>query len=192
MTVLKRKNASVNKMTKEIEIPYQYIYIGIGSVVISGIILYLLRHQIYKKFDYKTEYLLLTLEPDTRKKVRRCIAANRKAGRDVRLIEADRPCERQDELYEQGRSKPGKIVTNAKCGQSAHNYRRAVDLVEFKDGKPLWDNPNWEAIGKACEAAGLQWGGRWTGLKDYPHFEDMAGKKVSDLYREFQKIRKLI
>jgi peptidoglycan L-alanyl-D-glutamate endopeptidase CwlK len=35
----------------------------------------------------------------------------------------------QNELYAQGRSKPGQVVTNAKAGQSYHNYGLAVDFV---------------------------------------------------------------
>lgn len=61
---------------------------------------------------------------------------------------------------------------NARCGKSAHNYKVAVDVVEFKNGKPLWNNPRWEeirALGESCE---LEWGGRWRSFKDRPHFQD--------------------
>ena len=39
----------------------------------------------------------------------------------------------QDVLYAQGRSKPGKVVTNAKGGQSYHNYGLAIDIVLLID-----------------------------------------------------------
>lgn len=39
----------------------------------------------------------------------------------------------QEALYAQGRTKPGKVVTNAKAGMSYHNYGLAVDIVLLKD-----------------------------------------------------------
>jgi peptidoglycan LD-endopeptidase CwlK len=40
-----------------------------------------------------------------------------------------RSFEDQDELYAQGRTKPGNIVTNARGGDSLHNYGLAADFV---------------------------------------------------------------
>lgn len=64
----------------------------------------------------------------------------------------------QDQLYAQGRSVPGRIVTNAKAGQSAHGYGLALDFVPLLAGKPQWEHGNklylW-AIDKA-NAHGLQ------------------------------------
>ena len=44
----------------------------------------------------------------------------------------------QDRLYAIGRTKPGKRVTNAKAGQSAHNFGLALDFVPMVGGKPQW------------------------------------------------------
>lgn len=41
---------------------------------------------------------------------------------EVRIVQALRTIEEQNELYAQGRTKAGKKVTNAKGGQSYHNY----------------------------------------------------------------------
>lgn len=164
----------------------KYIYGGIGFLAVSlALTLYLTRKRIYKSFDYKTDFLLLTLDKDVRKKVIRFLSAAKRQGIELRVISAYRSCNEQDRLYAQGRTTPGKIVTNAKCGKSAHNYRRAVDVVEFIDGRPIWENPRWELIGTLGEREGLRWGGRWRTFKDRPHFYDLKGQTLSELYSRF-------
>ncbi len=81
--------------------------------------------------------------------------------------------EQQAELYEQGRSKPGRIVTWAKAGESNHNHRKAFDVAILDDsGLPTWpeDNDLWKKIGDTGMAMGLNWGGVWSN-RDLPHFE---------------------
>ncbi|MBC2190549.1 M15 family metallopeptidase [Listeria booriae] len=95
------------------------------------------------------------------------------------------PCFRskaeQDALYAQGRTKPGQIVTNAKGGQSNHNYGVAVDLCLYTDdGKNVvWETTSkrWLRVVTIAKSVGFKWGGDWTSFKDYPHFElyDKAG-----------------
>ncbi|MDC3220638.1 M15 family metallopeptidase, partial [Flavobacteriales bacterium] len=92
-----------------------------------------------------------------------------------------RSFEKQDELYSRGRSQAGRIITNAKAGESYHNYGLAFDLVEIKDGKALWDNPNWNRIGEMGKSFGFNWGGDWRSFKDYPHFELSNGYDLADL-----------
>lgn len=82
----------------------------------------------------------------------------------------------QDELYEQGRTKPGMIVTNAKAGQSPHNFlpSMAWDMAFKKpDGSVDWSikhYKNFAAIVKTIDP-GIVWGGSWKTIKDNPHFE---------------------
>lgn len=95
------------------------------------------------------------------------------------------PCYRshaeQNALYEQGRTKPGNIVTQAKGGQSNHNYGVAVDLCLYTDdGKDvIWETntKRWKRVVAVAKSVGFKWGGDWTDFKDYPHFElyDKAG-----------------
>lgn len=58
-----------------------------------------------------------------------------------------------------------KIVTNAKGGESAHNFRAAFDAVPLKqDGSAWWDAPDyvWKRMGKMAEQVGLDWlGDEW-------------------------------
>lgn len=93
--------------------------------------------------------------------------------------------EEQDSLYAIGRTKPGKIVTNARAGQSAHNpddegESSAYDCCPMINGKPMWEssNPAWAIVGRCGEEAGLIWSGRWTGkLKEVAHFQDPSWRK---------------
>jgi len=88
--------------------------------------------------------------------------------------------EEQDALYEIGRTKSGKIVTNARAGQSAHNpdefgKSHAYDCCPMISGKPMWDekHPSWKIAGHCGEEAGLIWSGRWSGkLKETCHFQN--------------------
>ena len=86
----------------------------------------------------------------------------------------------QQKLYNQGRTKPGSIVTNAKPGQSKHNFMmdnnpasKAFDIVIMKNGKPDWDvkNPDWKRAGEIGKRVGLEWAGDWVSFKEYPHFQ---------------------
>lgn len=92
--------------------------------------------------------------------------------------------EEQAELYAQGRTKPGRIVTYAKPGQSRHNYRMdgcpaslAFDCVPLRHGKPVWGNTKredwmlWQDVGHIGESVGLEWAGRWKRFREFPHFQ---------------------
>jgi len=96
-------------------------------------------------------------------------------GIDVLITATYRSTEEQARLYAQGRTTPGTRVTNARPGDSFHNVRRAFDFVPLIQGKLSWhDRALFERIGLIGESAGLEWGGRWKGLKDRPHFQYCA------------------
>lgn len=82
-----------------------------------------------------------------------------------------RSLEEQAALYAQGRTAPGKIVTNAKPGQSAHNFGMAMDVVPIRNGKAIWnaDDPAWQVYGEEVRKANLEWAGDWHRFKEYPH-----------------------
>jgi hypothetical protein len=89
-------------------------------------------------------------------------------------------------LYTKGRTVPpiGKkyIVTNAKGGQSYHNFGLAFDVVVLDSiGKADWDvtHPGWTAAAKVGKSFGLEWGGDWKGFKDMPHFQYNAGLSLT-------------
>jgi peptidoglycan L-alanyl-D-glutamate endopeptidase CwlK len=88
--------------------------------------------------------------------------------------------EEQNGLYAIGRTAPGKIVTNARAGESAHNPDKngkaaAYDCCPQIFGKPMWDgnHPAWRIVIECGEKAGLIASARWTGkLKELAHFQD--------------------
>lgn len=117
-----------------------------------------------------------------------------KMGVTVLLICTHRSGAEQDALYAIGRTKPGKVVTNAKAGQSAHNAEtpqgkpaaEAFDVVPLLHGKPVWvdhDDPAtpedelwiWNRVGEHGQAVGLKWYGVPTAkFREFPHFQNPA------------------
>lgn len=79
--------------------------------------------------------------------------------------------EEQYDLYAQGRTKPGKIVTWTL--NSRHLKGTAFDICLLKNGKLNWDtdDPDWQQAGKIGMDIGLIWGGSWAKNPDFPHFE---------------------
>jgi len=85
----------------------------------------------------------------------------------------------QDALYAQGRTAPGKIVTNAKGGDSMHNWRCAFDIAFSTSKGVSYDGP-WAMVGEIGRTLGLEWGGDWADFPDKPHFQYTAGYSLDD------------
>ena len=75
---------------------------------------------------------------------------------------------RQLYLYEQGRTRPGKIVTNTK--NSNHSSGYAWDIA-VSPPKALYDKSELAKAGRIAEKLGIEWGGSWTKFVDNPHFQ---------------------
>lgn len=121
-----------------------------------------------------SEALLAQVNPVLAAKVK-TMAANL-AAQGITLIVSQglRTIEQQDALYAQGRTAPGKIVTNAKGGQSWHNFGCAVDCDPLNpDGTIDWNaqHPAWKAMEAAGVAVGLVAGANWVRFVDAPHFQ---------------------
>lgn len=110
----------------------------------------------------------------------------------VRFYSTLRTFKEQDELYAQGRTKPGSIVTNSRAGQSFHNYGLALDFCLLLDGGKVasWDRtldvnfnnmPEWDEIVWVFKHYGWEWGGDWTSFKDYPHVQKTFGFTTAQL-----------
>jgi peptidoglycan L-alanyl-D-glutamate endopeptidase CwlK len=86
-------------------------------------------------------------------------------------------------LYNQGRTTPGSIVSNAKAGQSYHNYGLAVDMCLVINGKQSWEvDTNWMIVVNIFKQHKFTWGGDFAGsFKDYPHLEMKFGHNWRDL-----------
>jgi peptidoglycan L-alanyl-D-glutamate endopeptidase CwlK len=125
------------------------------------------------------------LHPRVKAMAEAMIAACKTEGIEVRITSTYRDKEAQDALYAKGRTAPGKIVTNAKGGQSLHNYRVAFDVVPLRDKQPVGgttgaDLELWKHVGELGEAVGLEWGGRWKRFPDFPHFQFTNGLTLKD------------
>jgi len=123
------------------------------------------------------------LLPAVKERVQRFLDACRANGIDLLVTSTYRDNESQNALYAQGRTAPGKIVTNAKAGQSFHNFRCAVDVVPLVAGKPCWNvkDPVWQTVGKLGKEQGLEWAGAWVKFKEYPHFQYTGGLTLAQL-----------
>lgn len=104
-------------------------------------------------------------------------------GIDVIITSTLRDNESQDALYAQGRTTKGAIVTNARGGQSIHNYGLAFDFVPIINGKAIWND---DALFKRCgaigESVGLEWSGRWAGkFRETAHMQFTNGLTLDDL-----------
>jgi len=102
----------------------------------------------------------------------------------------------QNALYAIGRSKPGKIVTNARGGESLHNFGLAIDIVLLvdKNGDGTFETASWQTnvdfdgdgqsdwmeVVKIFKLHGWEWAGDWK-FVDMPHFQKTFGYSVKQL-----------
>lgn len=116
--------------------------------------------------------------------------------RDCSVVAGHRSNEEQDALYAQGRTAPGKIVTNAKAGESEHNAQpsKAIDVVPWPEkwesakafenlASIVWEQ--WRIMETLDLTQGFElvWGGDWDGDRDpndtddwdKPHWELRGG-----------------
>ena len=100
---------------------------------------------------------------------------------EIRVVQGLRSWAEQAALYAQGRTAPGKVVTNAKPGTSWHNFGLAVDVAPFDSGIPDWNSshPSWKRIVAVGESVGLVSGSQWRTFPDWPHFQLVGQLPVS-------------
>jgi peptidoglycan L-alanyl-D-glutamate endopeptidase CwlK len=146
--------------------------------------------------DQITLNRIQTLHPKIRTEVLNLYrrANNLELGKGVRLrfSYTFRTPEEQDNLFSQGRTRPGKRVTNAKAWQSIHNYGLAFDIVLLYDNdnngtfeEASWDTkrdgdkdgiPDWLEVTKIFTQAGYTNGFITNGRRwDLPHFQKDFG-----------------
>lgn len=97
-------------------------------------------------------------------------------GLNVLITETYRSQERQNYLYEQGRTRAGKKVTWTKS--SRHTSRRAWDICKNVRGQEYSDSKFFRQCGEIAAELGITWGGVWKSSPDTPHFEISADWKV--------------
>jgi hypothetical protein len=104
-----------------------------------------------------------------------------------------RSFDEQNEIFEQGRSLPGQIVTQAQGGQSLHNFGLAIDvvrnqLVQSPLVKPVWEKTAYEDLNKLSQEVDLEWGGNWNNFKgDVYHLQyPLEGIPIAKLKRIYE------
>jgi peptidoglycan L-alanyl-D-glutamate endopeptidase CwlK len=132
--------------------------------------------------DQATKQRIDLLHPSVRQEMLKIVSECDKAltGRaHMRITQGLRTFAEQDALFNK---KPK--VTNAKGGQSIHNYGFAVDICMIIDGKEAsfdthkdWDGDkiaDWDECVKIFALNGWSWGGNWNTFKDMPHFDKIG------------------
>jgi hypothetical protein len=127
---------------------------------------------------------------------------------ELRVAYGYRTVAEQNVLYQQGRTTPGPIVTNAKGGSSFHNYKLAFDIslhprkkgryafsynkgkvVFVKPGGLLEEAPEYDLIGVIGKSYGLSWGGDWTSPRDRPHYQWRTLLSIKAALKKVKQIR---
>jgi peptidoglycan L-alanyl-D-glutamate endopeptidase CwlK len=124
-------------------------------------------------FDAATEYAISTLRPDLQGLARQHIFTLKQAAVDARIVQGSRSYSTQAQLYAQGRTTPGNIVTNAAPGTSAHNYGAAYDIGVFGPSGYQGGGDAYTILGPAAAPPGVSWGNNIPGFPkgDLGHYE---------------------
>lgn len=143
--------------------------------------------------DARTERLLFGVLPRTQELALRLLESLGLADFDARIISGTRSYAEQNALYRQGRyGNKGPRVTNARGGQSNHNFGIAFDIGLFEGGRYLRGNTakettQYDRAGEVAAAIkGLEWGGNWKSLVDRPHYQVATGLKLSEIRKRFE------
>jgi peptidoglycan LD-endopeptidase CwlK len=132
------------------------------------------------------------LNPIVKRAVLELISRAFAASIPIIIVQGLRTIEYQNELYAQGRTKPGQIVTNAKGGYSYHNFGLAVDFaLLMPDSRTLsWDTNrdgdndgqhDWMEVVNIAKSLGFEWGGDWASFVDMPHLQISFGLSTAQL-----------
>jgi peptidoglycan LD-endopeptidase CwlK len=140
-------------------------------------------------FDSRTESCITRLIPAAQIKAREFMNAVKNRPLTYRIISGTRTYAEQNALF----AKRPK-VTNARGGQSNHNFGIAWDVGIFENGKYYTGDTKKEdkayvELGDFIKANvnGLEWGGDWTTFVDKPHYQLATGKSVSQVRALFEK-----
>lgn len=126
------------------------------------------------------------LNPQTRQATEYLMAACKEKGLDIKIVETYRPQERQDWLYEQGRTRSGSIVTWTK--KSQHTERNAVDFCHKTLGYSVPES-FWRDVANLAVKIGFEAGYFWSPNQDKPHVQLNKNIVPKDILKEDAKQR---
>ncbi|MDQ0201885.1 peptidoglycan L-alanyl-D-glutamate endopeptidase CwlK [Neobacillus ginsengisoli] len=122
-----------------------------------------------------------SLQPHVAMLARRFLELTRSHNLDVKITQAFRSWDESDRLFAQGRTTPGPIVSNARGGDSYHNWGLAFDAAPVENSQVSNDIQKYFTMGHLGEQLGLKWGGTFKTIVDYPHFQYTFGLNTWDL-----------
>lgn len=128
-------------------------------------------------FDARSESNLITLTPKVQVLARKFLKLLQDADNDVRILSGTRTYAEQDALYRKGRSgNTEQRVTNARGGQSNHNFGLAWDIGLFENGSYIAADKKYKSLAPQALSAlpDLEWGGSWVTFPDFPHYQHTA------------------
>jgi peptidoglycan L-alanyl-D-glutamate endopeptidase CwlK len=150
------------------------------------------------RFDQRSENSILTLHPKAQELARQFLQAAAGSqelatpGVVVKIISGTRTYQEQSDLFAQGRTKPGNIVTKADAGQSNHNFGIAWDVGLFRGNEYLSESPLYDVVGAIGRQLGLEWGGDWASFVDKPHFQLKAERSLAQIRGSFEQGRAFV
>jgi peptidoglycan L-alanyl-D-glutamate endopeptidase CwlK len=134
------------------------------------------------EFDARTETNIVSLLPAAQIKAREFMNAVKGLPLTYRILSGTRTYTEQDVLF---KKKPK--VTNARGGNSNHNFGIAWDVGIFEGGKYYTgatkkEDKAYVELGALIKSkvSGLEWGGDWKSFKDKPHYQLAIGKSVTE------------
>lgn len=130
--------------------------------------------QQYGTFDSASESNLITLIPKAQIEARKFMQIIQNNHLDIRILSGTRTYAQQDALYAHGRNGDTQpIVTNAKGGQSNHNFGIAWDIGVFQNGNYTGDATPYQSFAAIVLPLmnTIEWGGNWITFRDYPHYQ---------------------
>jgi len=143
--------------------------------------------------DNKEKPAITGLHPYVLKQKNELVRLTKQRGITIIITDGYRSHEEQTRIYNQGRTTEGDIVTNAKAGQSLHNYGLAIDFaLKLEDGSVIWDmeydgngngKSDWMEVVAIAKELGFEWGGDWNKFPDYPHLQMDFGLTIRELQR---------
>ena len=131
------------------------------------------------KFSRNSEKKLQYLHPNLQKFFRELIKIS---PHDFSITQGVRTAEEQNKLYQQGRTVPGKIVTNCDGYKIKSNHQtkddglgHAGDIAVLVNNKITWEEKYYKEVAMSArilmQKYNVEWGGDWKSFKDLPHFE---------------------
>ena len=160
-------------------------------IVLGGFVFIYIQNEWEFREELKTRPLPEGLHPIVAEKSEELIRLSEQQGINIVITDGYRSIEEQNQIYQQGRSDEGSVVTYAKGGQSYHNFGLAIDFaLALPDGSVSWDmsydgngngKSDWHEVAAIGKELGFEWGGDWRNFKDYPHLQMTFGLSLAEL-----------